>query len=225
MTDRFERTALLLGDEALNTLAGKRVCLFGCGGVGGFAAEALIRSGLGALELVDDDIVCLSNINRQIIATENTLGRKKTTVLKERLNSINPKAEIVEHKCFFLPENAASFDFSQYDYVIDAVNTVTAKISIIIACHKAGTPVISCMGAGNKLDPSQFKIGDIYETSMDPLSRVMRRELKSRGIPRLKVLYSTEPPVIKKRTPGSVAWVPSVAGLMIGGEVVKELTK
>ena len=236
MADQFSRTALLIGQENVEKLKTSHVCLFGCGGVGGFAAEALARSGVGTFDLVDNDVVSLTNLNRQIIATHKSIGRKKTTLLAERIHDINPDAIVNEYNCFFLPENADQFDFTKYDYVIDAVDTVTAKLTIIMKCKEAGVPVISSMGAGNKLDPTQFRITDIYKTEMDPLAKVMRKELKKRGIKELKVLFSTEKarqpvepadeplPEGRRAIPGSVAWVPSVAGLIIGGEVIKDLS-
>lgn len=236
MADQFSRTSLLLGQENINKLKASHVCLFGCGGVGGFAAEALARSGVGTFDLVDNDVVSLTNLNRQIIATHKSIGRKKTTLLAERIHEINPDAVVNEHECFFLPENADQFDFTKYDYVIDAVDTVTAKLTIIMKCKEANVPVISSMGAGNKLDPTKFRITDIYKTEMDPLAKVMRKELKKRGVKDLKVLFSTEKarqpmepadeplPEGRRAIPGSVAWVPSVAGLIIGGEVIKDLT-
>ena len=234
MEDIFARTRLLLGQEGLDRLAAARVAVFGIGGVGGFAVEALARSGVGALDLVDSDEVDVTNLNRQIIATATTVGRPKVEVAAERIALINPACTARAHQCFFLPETAAQFDFSAYDYVIDAVDTVSAKIALVEAAHKTGVPIVSSMGAGNKLDPTAFRVADIYETSVDPLARVMRRELRRRGIPALKVVYSTEPPltpegddiVVKDGTrpaPGSIAFVPSVAGLIHGGEVVKDL--
>ena len=204
------------------------------GGVGGYTAEALVRSGVGKLTLVDSDTVAESNINRQIIATTQTIGRYKTEVMKERALDINPEIEVTEHRCFFLPDNAGEFDFTQYDYVVDAVDTVTAKLALVEAAERAAVPIISCMGAGNKLNPGAFEVTDIYQTSVCPLAKVMRRELKQRGIKRLKVLYSreealkpqidAEPQEGRRATPGSVAFVPSVAGLMIAGEVIRDLT-
>lgn len=234
MDDIFARTRLLLGDEGLARLAASRVAVFGVGGVGGYAVEALARSGVGALDLIDSDVVDITNLNRQIIATIDTVGRPKVQVAAERVRSINPLCTVETHQCFFLPETALQFDFSNYDYVIDAVDTVSAKIALVEASYAAGTPIVSSMGAGNKLDPTAFRVADIYETSVDPLARVMRRELRHRGIPALKVVYSTEPPInsalggerVKEGTrpaPGSVAFVPSVAGLILGGEVVRDL--
>ena len=236
MENQFCRTELLLGKEGLEHLADAKVAVFGIGGVGGFAVEALARSGIGAFVLVDDDQVCLSNLNRQIIATHNTIGKNKVDVMAERIAEINPQARVERRKCFYLPENADTFDFSGYSYVIDAVDTVTAKLEIIEQAQKSNVPVISCMGAGNKLDPTKFEVADIYRTDTCPLARVMRRELKKRGIKHLKVVYSKEVPVQPKETefmetkgtanrpaPGSIAFVPSVAGLILAGEVIKDL--
>ncbi|WP_296010126.1 tRNA threonylcarbamoyladenosine dehydratase [uncultured Adlercreutzia sp.] len=234
MEDIFARTRLLLGDDGLARLAAARVAVFGIGGVGGYAVEALARSGVGALDLIDSDTVDVTNLNRQIIATLPGVGRPKVSVAAERVASINPACTVRTHECFFLPETADRFDFSAYDYVIDAVDTVAAKMALVEAARAAGTPIVSSMGAGNKLDPTAFRVADIYETSVDPLARVMRRELRRRGIPALKVVYSTEPPRepfpdgerVKDGTrpaPGSVAFVPSVAGLILGGEVVRDL--
>lgn len=243
MPDQFSRTELLLGKPAMERLAGCRVAVFGIGGVGGYVCEALARSGVGALDLIDDDKVCLSNINRQIIATNKTVGQYKTDVMKERILDINPDAKVNTYRCFFLPENASDFPFDKYDYVVDAIDTVTAKIELVMQCQNSGVPIISSMGAGNKLDPTKFRVADIYKTQMDPLAKVMRRELKKRGIKKLKVVYSEEEPVApdadsaenqvdagtarqgskRRSTPGSTAFVPSVAGLIIAGEVIKDL--
>lgn len=234
MEDIFARTRLLLGDEGLARLAASRVAVFGVGGVGGFAVEALARSGVGALDLVDSDTVDSTNLNRQIIATLPVVGRPKVEVAAERVASINPACTVQAHRCFFLPETTGIFDFAAYDYVIDAVDTVSAKIALVEAARAAGIPIISSMGAGNKLDPTAFRVADIFETSVDPLARVMRRELRRRGIDGLKVVYSTESPrppaatpeAVKdgsRPAPGSVAFVPSVAGLILGGEVVRDL--
>lgn len=234
MEDIFARTRLLLGDEGLARLAASRVAVFGVGGVGGFAVEALARSGVGALDLVDSDTVDSTNLNRQIIATLPAVGRPKVEVAAERVASINPACTVRAHRCFFLPETTGIFDFAAYDYVIDAVDTVSAKIALVEAARAAGIPIISSMGAGNKLDPTAFRVADIFETSVDPLARVMRRELRRRGIDGLKVIYSTESPrppaatpeAVKdgsRPAPGSVAFVPSVAGLILGGEVVRDL--
>lgn len=248
MLDQFSRSRLLLGGEAMERLSNARVAIFGIGGVGGYVCEALARSGVGGFDLIDDDKVCLTNLNRQIIATRDTVGKEKVEVMKERILSINPEARVTTCSCFFLPENAGEFPFDTYDYVVDAVDTVSAKIEIVLQAKKHNVPVISSMGAGNKLDPAAFKVADLYETKVCPLARVMRRELKKRGVESLKVVYSEEKPVQQvnqeeegcrsncicppgtKRTctkrraiPGSVAFVPSVAGLIIGGEVVKDL--
>ena len=248
MSNPFSRTELLLGKIAMERLSECHVAVFGIGGVGGYVCEALARSGVGTFDLIDDDKVCLSNINRQIIATQKTVGQYKTDVMKERILDINPNAQINTHKCFFLPENASDFPFKKYDYVIDAIDTVTAKIELIMQCQKAGVSIISSMGAGNKLDPTQFMVADIYKTSIDPLARVMRRELKKRGVKSLKVVYSKEPPInpvatppgerlsdsgcdpgtdphsaARRSIPGSTAFVPSVAGLIIAAEVIKDM--
>lgn len=250
MLNQFSRTQLLYGKEAMERLESARVAVFGVGGVGGYVCEALVRSGVGAFDLIDDDKVCLTNLNRQIIATRKTVGKYKIELMRERMTDINPEVDVTMHQCFFLPENAESFPFETYDYVVDAVDTVTAKIEIIKRAKEKNVPVISSMGAGNKLDPGRFQIADIYETKICPLARVMRRELKKRGIKDLKVVYSDEPPIrpledmsISCRTncicppgaqhkcterrdiPGSTAFVPSVAGLLIAAEVVKDLTE
>ena len=228
---------MLLGEEAMKKLAASRVAVFGVGGVGGYVVEALARSGVGAIDLIDKDTVALSNINRQILATMDTVGRDKVDVMAERIRSINPDAIVYRHKCFYLPETADRFDFTQYDYVIDAVDTITAKIEIILRAQQAGVPVISSMGAGNKLDPSKFEVADIYKTSVDPLARVMRRELKKRGVRKLKVVYSKEEPIRplgrieadpeagRKDVPGSAVFTPAAAGLLIASEVVKDLIR
>ena len=224
MTDQFDRTRLLIGEEGLAKLKKARVAVFGVGGVGGFAVEALVRSGIGAFDLIDNDTVALSNLNRQIIATRDTIGKLKVEVMRDRILSINPQAEIRMYPCFYLPENAAEFDFSQYSYVVDAVDTVTAKIDIIMQAQAAGVPVISSMGAGNKMDPTRFEVTDIYKTTVCPLARVMRRELKKRGVKQLKVVYSTEKAIkTGADIPGSIAFVPSVAGLIVAGEVIRDL--
>ena len=263
MREEFGRTEMLLGADAMDRLARSRVAVFGVGGVGGYVCEALARSGVGALDLIDKDKVAVSNINRQIIATRETVGREKTEVMRERILSINPEARVRVYPCFFLPENADTFPFAEYDYVVDAVDTVTAKIELVMRAKDAGVPVISSMGAGNKLDATAFRVADIYETKVCPLARVMRRELKKRNVEHLKVVYSEEEPIIpagedafaltteqgsgkagsfsgdgrkngcgsgadrdavRRQTPGSAAFVPSVAGLIIAGEVVKDLT-
>ena len=225
MENQYTRTELLLGEEGVAKLKQAKVAVFGIGGVGGYVVEALARSGVGSFVLVDSDTVNVTNINRQIIATHDTIGRYKTEVMKERILSINPEAEIEIRNCFFLPENREEFDFTQYSYVVDAVDTVTAKIELIMQAQEAGVPVISSMGAGNKLDASAFEVADIYKTSVCPLAKVMRRELKKRNVKHLKVVYSKEEPIKHEagRLPGSIAFVPSVAGLIIAGEVVKDL--
>mgnify|MGYP000965257236 FL=1 len=250
MLNQFSRTQLLIGEAAINKLQKSRVAVFGIGGVGGYVCEALVRSGVGAFDLVDDDKVCLTNLNRQIIATRKTVGKYKADVMKERMLDINPDVDVRIHRCFFLPENADDFPFDEYDYVVDAVDTVTAKIELILRAKAHNVPIISAMGAGNKLDPGRFKIADIYQTSVCPLARVVRRELKKRHVKNLKVVYSDEQPIrpledmsISCRTgcicppgaqhkcterrdiPGSTAFVPAVAGLMIAGEIVKDLSK
>ena len=249
MLTQFSRTELLLGKETMEKLKQSRVAVFGVGGVGGYVCEALVRSGVGAFDLIDDDKVCLTNLNRQIIATRNTVGQYKVDVMKDRILSINPDAQVRTHKCFFLPENADEFPFEEYDYIVDAVDTVTAKITLIMKAEEKHVPVISSMGAGNKLDASAFRVADIYKTKVCPLARVMRRELKKRGIKKLKVVYSEEKPTRpmedmaiscrnhcicppgaqhkcteRRDIPGSVAYVPSVAGLILAGEVIKDLS-
>ena len=234
----------------MEKLSGSRVAVFGIGGVGGYTVEALVRSGVGAIDLIDDDKVCLTNLNRQIIATRSTIGKYKVDVMKERILDINPKVEVNVHKCFYLPETKDEFDFSQYSYVVDAVDTVTAKIQLVMEAKEAGVPIISSMGAGNKLDPTAFEVADIYKTSVCPLAKVMRRELKKRGVKKLKVVYSKEQPTRpiedmsincrnncicppgaahkcteRRDIPGSTAFVPSVVGLIIAGEVIKDLAK
>ena len=232
MEDMFSRTRMLLGDAAMDRLKAARVAVFGIGGVGGHAVEALARSGVGALDLVDSDRVALSNLNRQIIATRDTLGMLKVEAAKARVLSINPDCAVETWPVFFLPETADRFDFTQYDYVIDAIDTVAGKLRLIEAAKAAGVPVISSMGAGNKLDATAFRVADISETSVCPLARVMRRELKKRGIDHVKVVFSTEPalgpapteePTARRSTPGSTAFVPAVAGLILAGEVIKDL--
>lgn len=237
MSKQFNRTELLLGTENMNKLANCTVAVFGVGGVGGYVVEALARSGVGHFVLIDNDTVAESNINRQIIATYDTLGMLKVDAFEKRIHSINPEATVEKHPTFYLPENSNEFDFSQYDYVVDAIDTITAKIDIILKAQSAHTPIISSMGAGNKLDPTQFEVTDIYKTSMCPLAKVMRKELKDRHVKKLKVVYSKEKPLVpmselsnepsknsRKQTPGSTAFVPSVAGLIIAGEVIKDLT-
>ena len=250
MLTQFSRTELLFGKEAMDKLAGSKVAVFGIGGVGGYVCEALVRSGVGAFDLIDDDKVCLTNLNRQIIATRSTVGKYKTDVMRDRMIDINPNEEDEVHKCFFLPENADDFPWDSYDYVVDAVDTVTAKIALVMKCKEKNIPIISSMGAGNKLDGSQFKVADIYKTKVCPLAKVMRRELKKRGVKKLKVVYSEEIPTRpiedmaiscrnncicppgaehkcteRRDIPGSVAFVPSVAGLIIAGEVAKDLIR
>ena len=226
--EQFSRTELLLGEEAMEILKNARVAAFGIGGVGGYVTEALARSGVGALDLTDKDRVCLSNLNRQIIATHKSIGKYKTEVMRERILDINPEAEVRTHECFYLPETKGEFDFSSSSYVVDAVDTVTAKLSLAEEAKAAGVPIISSMGAGNKLNPFLFEAADIYETSVCPLARVMRRELRKRGIDHLKVVYSKEAPLRPLREadgPGSTAFVPSVAGLLIASEVIRDLTE
>ncbi len=242
MLNRFSRTELLIGKEGTKRLSRSCVAVFGIGGVGGYAVEALARSGIGSLVLIDNDRVSLTNINRQIIALQSTIGKYKTDVMKDRILDINPDARVEVRRCFYLPQNADEFDFSQYSYVVDAVDTVTAKLDIIERSQKSGTPVISCMGAGNKLDPTKLRVSDIYETSVCPLARVMRHECKKRGIKALKTVYSTEksirpmsggdensrngarpPEAARKEIPGSISFVPSAAGLILAGEVIRDL--
>lgn len=260
--EQFVRTESLLGAEGMERLSSARVAVFGIGGVGGFAVEALARSGIGTLDLIDSDTVCESNLNRQIIALHSTLGKSKVEVMRGRVLDINPQATVNIHNCFFLPENAGKFPFSEYTYIIDAVDTVTAKLELILRAKEAGVPIISCMGAGNKLDPTRFRVADIYQTKVCPLAKVMRRELKKLGVKQLKVVYSEELPFVlqdgnvgmqmqamqegtketaeaqenmgqdpnpsretakRRSTPGSIAFVPSVAGLILAGEVIKDI--
>lgn len=237
--DAFSRTALLLGDAGMEKLKNARVAVFGLGGVGGFVAEALARSGVGALELVDHDTISLTNINRQLLATVHTVGQPKAEAAKERVLAINPEAEVTARQEFYGPQTAERFDFTRYSYVVDAIDTVTGKLALVTAAQKAGVPIISCMGTGNKLDPTKFQIADITKTSVCPLARIMRKECAKRGIKHLKVLFSTEDPIPsapvdslteelpegRRALPGSVAFVPSVAGLIIAGEVIKDLIK
>ncbi|MBQ9119000.1 MAG: tRNA threonylcarbamoyladenosine dehydratase [Lachnospiraceae bacterium] len=262
MSEQFSRTELLLGDAVMQRLAAARVAVFGIGGVGGHTVEALVRSGVGAIDIIDDDKVCLSNLNRQLIATHRTIGMDKVDAMQERIREINPECKVTAHKCFYLPETKHQFDFTQYDYVVDAVDTVTAKIELVLQAQEAGVPIISSMGAGNKLDPTAFEVTDIYKTSVCPLAKVMRRELKKRDVKKLKVVYSKELPIepqssersvsdgqaeeslvsceeaknmqsrtveeaghAKRRTPGSTAFVPSVVGLIIAAEVIKDLAR
>ena len=237
MEGPFSRTERLIGAAALEKLKKARVAVFGIGGVGGAATEALARAGVGHFLLVDKDVVDVTNLNRQIIATMETIGRPKTEVMKERILSVNPEADVEIRQCFYLPENAAEFDLASFDYVVDAVDTVTAKLMLIEAAKKAGVPVISAMGAGNKLDPSAFRVSDLYQTSVDPLAKVMRRECRKRGIDSLPVVWSTEEPVAlenapdpenaaashRKDTPASISFVPNAAGLVLAGKVVRDL--
>lgn len=233
MNEQFSRTELLLGSTALERLKSSRVAVFGVGGVGGYVTEALARSGVGALDLIDNDVVAPSNINRQIIALHSTVGQYKTDVARARVLDINPECKVRVYRTFYLPETAHEFDFSLYDYVVDAIDTVSGKLALVQQAQESGTPVISSMGAGNKLDPTAFEVADIYKTSVCPLARVMRAECRKRGIKKLKTVYSKEPPVSfsaapekdsrRRSVPGSVAFVPSVAGLIIAGEVVKDL--
>ena len=231
--EAFSRIEMLLGEEAITRLQHSRVAVFGIGGVGGYTAEALVRSGVGAVDLIDNDTVSVSNLNRQIIALHSTLGQPKTEVMAARLKDINPQVQVTAHQLFYVPENADLIDLTAYDYVVDAVDTVAAKIELAVRCEKAGVPCISAMGAGNKLDPTKIEITDIYKTAACPLARVMRRELKNRGVKSLKVAYSTEPALTplsqpegesRRATPGSTAFVPSVMGLIIAGAVVRDLT-
>ena len=249
MLNQFSRTQLLLGQEGMEKLFQARVAVFGIGGVGGYTVEALARSGVGTLDLIDDDRICLTNLNRQIFATRKTVGQYKVDIAQQRILEINPKAVVHTYKTFYAPQTAELFDFTQYDYVVDAIDTVTGKLELVEQAEKAGVPIISSMGAGNKMDPTAFEVADIYETSVCPLARVMRRELKRRGIRKLKVVYSKEPPMTpiddmaiscrtncicppgtarkcaqRRQVPGSNAFVPSVVGLIIAGEVVKDLT-
>ncbi len=235
MLNEFTRTELLLGQTAMARLFSARVAVFGIGGVGSFAAEALARAGVGALDLFDDDKVCLTNINRQLIATHKTIGKMKVEVMRERILEINPACAVTAHECFYGADNAEEYDLSVYDYIVDAIDTVSSKLLLNERAFQANVPVISCMGAGNKLDPTRFTVADIYSTSVCPLARVMRRELKKRGIPSLKVVYSTEEAVKPLETeelrrgsrgavPGSVSFVPPVAGFILASEVVKDIS-
>ena len=231
MLNQFSRTELLLGKEAMEKLGHSRVAVFGVGGVGGYVCEALVRSGVGAFDLIDDDKVCLTNLNRQIIATRKTVGKYKAEVMRDRILEINPEADVRIHKCFFLPENADDFPFGEYDYIVDAIDTVTSKLILIEEAKKAGTEVISSMGTGNKFDPTRFEVADISKTSVCPLAKVMRKELKVRGIRGVKVVYSKELPqkpaesqeTGKRQIPGSLSFVPPVAGLILAGEVIRHI--
>ena len=249
MQDQFSRTRLLFGPEGMEKLKNSHVAVFGIGGVGGYTVEALARSGIGALDLVDDDKVCLTNVNRQLYATRSTVGRYKVEVAEERIRDINPDCRVRAWKTFYMPDTQDQFDFTEYDYIVDAIDTVKGKLTLIEAAKAAGTLIISCMGAGNKTDPTAFRVADIYKTSVCPLARVMRTECRKRRIKHLKVVYSTELPVrpledpaiscrnhcicppdtrkctVRRDIPGSTAFVPSVAGLIIAGEVVKDLLK
>ena len=243
MLNQFSRTELLLGKEAMEILNKAHIAVFGIGGVGGYTVEALVRSGIQHIDLIDDDKVCLTNLNRQIIETHTTIGKYKVDVMKERILDINPDAEVNVHKCFYLPETRDLFDFTKYDYVVDAVDTVTAKINLIMQAKEAGTKIICSMGAGNKMDPTQFQVVDISQTSVCPLARVMRQECKKRKIKNVKVVFSTEKvlrPIeaipaeessadskstVRRDIPGSTAFVPSVAGLIIASEIIKDLTE
>lgn len=250
MLNQFSRTELIFGRDAMEKLAAARVAVFGIGGVGGYTVEALVRSGVGAVDLIDDDKVCLTNINRQLYATRKTVGKYKVDVAAERIAEINPDVTVRIYKTFYVPDTAGQFDFSEYDYVVDAIDTVTGKLALVENAGIAGTPIISSMGAGNKVDPTAFQVADIYKTSVCPLAKVMRRELKKRGIKNLKVVYSKEMPITplddtanscrtncicppgtarkctqRRQVPGSNAFVPSVVGLIIAGEVIKDLVK
>ena len=248
MLNQFSRTQLIFGETAMQRLAGARVAVFGIGGVGGYTVEALARSGVGQLDLIDDDKVCVTNVNRQLLATLKTVGQYKVDVAKERVADINPKCRVNTFKTFYMPDTEGEFDFSQYDYIVDAIDTVKGKLALVENAQKAGTPIISSMGAGNKVDAAAFEVADIYETSVCPLARVMRYECRRRGIKKLKVVYSKEKPIrpkedmsvscrrhcvcppgtrkctVRRDIPGSTAFVPSVAGLIIAGEVIKDLT-
>ena len=239
MTDQFSRTRLLLGDAGMQRLKASHVAVFGLGGVGSYVAEALVRSGVGTLTVVDSDRISLTNLNRLLYATHENIGRLKVEVVQERIRSICPDTVVHAHVCFYTPQTADAFDFSAFDYVADAIDTVAGKLRLVERAHAAGVPIISCMGAGNKLDPTAFEVADIQKTSVCPLARVMRRELKKRGISHLKVVYSEEPPIVpladeptdpdldpcsKRQTPGSCAFVPSVAGLIMAGEIIKDLS-
>ena len=249
MLNQFSRTTLIFGKEAMEKLAESKIAIFGVGGVGGFAAESLVRSGVGAIDIIDDDKVCPTNLNRQIFATHKTVGKFKTEAAYDRLHEINPNCEITQIRKFFTPENSDEFDFTKYSYIIDAVDTVSAKIEIVVKANKCHVPVISSMGAGNKIDPTAFKVSDIYKTKVDPLAKVMRYELKRRRIRKLKVVWSAEKPIkpveedenscrtqcicpsgtkrkcsVRRDIPGSNAFVPPVVGMIIAGEVIKDIT-
>ncbi len=233
MQNRFSRTELMIGPDALEKLKNSRVAIFGIGGVGSYTAEALARSGIGAIDLIDNDKVCMTNINRQLYATLSTIGKYKVDVAKERIEDINPDATVRTYKTFYMPDNAHEFSFTDYDYIVDAIDTVTAKIDLVMKATEANVPVICSMGTGNKMDPTSFEVADIYKTSVCPLAKVMRYELKRRGVKKLKVVYSKEIPLgyacectedsPKRRIPGSNSFVPPVAGMIIAGEVIKDL--
>lgn len=238
MTDRFSRTEMLLGSDAMEKLMNARVAVFGLGGVGGYIVEALARSGVGALDIIDNDTVSITNLNRQIVAVEETVGMPKTEAAKMRIMQINPDCKVTAYNTFYMPENSSDFDFAQYDYIADAIDTVTAKIELVMNANKCGTPIICSMGTGNKLNPAELEVADIYKTSVCPLARIMRYELKRRGIKKLKVVYSKEMPIVptgaaaekcraestgKKNVPGSTAFVPAVAGMIIASEIVKDI--
>ena len=238
MTDRFSRTEMLLGSDAMEKLRNARVAVFGLGGVGGYIVEALARSGVGALDIIDNDTVSITNLNRQIVAVEGTVGMPKTEAAKMRIMQINPDCKVTAYNTFYMPKNSSDFDFAQYDYIADAIDTVTAKIELVMNANKCGTPIICSMGTGNKLNPAELEVADIYKTSVCPLARIMRYELKRRGIKKLKVVYSKEMPIVptgaaaekcraestgKKNVPGSTAFVPAVAGMIIASEIVKDI--
>ncbi|MDD3360705.1 MAG: tRNA threonylcarbamoyladenosine dehydratase [Hespellia sp.] len=241
MLNQFSRTEILLGEDAMTKLASSRIAIFGIGGVGGHTAEALARCGIGEFDLIDNDDVSLTNVNRQIIATMDTVGRDKVDVMRERILSINREAVIHTHKCFYLPETKDEFHFADYDYIVDAIDTVTGKIALVMQAQEAGTPIISSMGMGNKLNPTEIEVADIYQTSICPLARVMRRELKARGVKKLKVVFTKEKPITpiqktakevkdaegitKRSVPGSTSFVPSVAGLIMASEIVKDIVQ
>lgn len=229
MENQFSRTENLIGTNALEVLKKTHIAVFGIGGVGGYVTEALARAGIGAIDIIDNDTVSITNINRQIIATHSNIGLSKTEVMKQRLTDINPNITVISYNTFFMPENSSLFDFTKYDYIIDAVDTVTAKIELAVKANESAVPIISSMGTGNKLDPTKFEVSDIYKTSVCPLAKVMRYELKKRGVKNLKVVYSKEEPIktfsTDPRTPSSISFVPSVAGLIIAGEVIKDIIK
>ena len=225
MSEQFSRTEMLIGSENLAKLANSHVAVFGVGGVGGYAIEALVRSGIGKIDIIDNDKVSISNLNRQIIALHSTIGKYKVNVAKERISDINPNITVNAYKVFYTPETSDQFDFTKYDYIVDAIDTVSGKIELIIQANQAQTPIISSMGAGHTMNPADFEVSDIYKTSVCPLAKVMRQELKKRGIKKLKVVYSKEPPIKQegRRIPASNAFVPSTVGLIIASEVIKDL--